>query len=266
MGCPTRPRPCLPEDPLTAHSAPVQWPVQRVLGAGPVPGAVVSPLPGEAPHVWLLRVEERAAGLEVGLGLLDERERSRYDRFRHDAHRTAYGVAHVGLRELLAAYTGVGPGTLRMVSQTCPTCAEPHGRPAVDVEGAPHFSLSHSGALVLIAVAGTPVGADVEELPAAHTVDQIAPRLHPREREEIAALTEPEDRRLAFARCWTRKEAFLKGTGEGLSGGTDRDYVGAGAVPGGPAGWRLADCDAPDGYRAAIAVAEPGTGAAPARG
>lgn len=247
------------EDSLTAHPVPVSWPVQRVLGPGPVPDAVVPPLPGEPPHVWLLRVEERAAGLAGALGMLDDRERSRYDRFRQDEHRMVYGVAHVGLRELLGAYTGAEPASLRMVSQTCPTCGDPHGRPAVDVEGAPHFSLSHSGAVVLIAVAGTSVGADVEELPTSRTVDQIAPRLHPREREEIAALVDPEDRRLAFARCWTRKEALLKGTGEGLSGGTHRDYVGAGARPGIPQGWRLADCDAPSGYRAAVAVADPDT-------
>lgn len=215
------------------------------------------PSPGEAPHVWLLRADIRAYGLTDALNILSQHEYERYNRFRQDAHRTTYGVAHVGLRELLAAYTGVKPEALPMVQRACPGCGEPHGRPAVDIDGAPHFSLSHSGVVVLIAFAGTPIGADVEEWPATRTVDQISPRLHPREQAEIAALTGEQERRLAFARCWTRKEAFLKGTGEGLSGGTQRDYVGAGPVPGAPPGWYLTDCDAPAGYRAAIAVADP---------
>ncbi|MDI5967039.1 4'-phosphopantetheinyl transferase superfamily protein [Streptomyces sp. SL13] len=222
-----------------------------------MPAVLTSPGPGEAPHVWLLRVGDRAAGLPGALGMLDERERGRYEKFRLDKHRTAYGVAHVALRELLAAYTGVPAAEQRFVSQTCPTCGGPHGRPAVATEDAPHFSLSHSGELVLIAFAGTPVGADVEELPTVRTADEIAPRLHPRERDEIVAVADDDERRTAFARCWTRKEAYLKGTGEGLSGGLGRDYVGAAEIPGRPPGWRLADTDAPAGYRAAIALADP---------
>ncbi len=222
-----------------------------------MPARLDAPAPGTAPHVWLFRVCERAEALPGELGLLDATERARYDAFVHDPHRVAYGVAHAGLRHLLAAYTGDAPGALRFTRLTCPTCSEPHGRPALDTPGTPHFSLSHSGDLVMLAVAGTPVGADVEEVPAQGTADSITSHLHPREQAEITALPVPDDRRLAFARCWTRKEAYLKGTGEGLSGGTGRDYVGAGPAPTGPPGWQVTDCAVPAGHWAAIAVAQP---------
>nr|WP_078652552.1 4'-phosphopantetheinyl transferase superfamily protein [Streptomyces sp. NRRL F-525] len=52
-------------------------------------------------------------------------------------------------------------------------------------------------------------------------VRDAARSLHPAERAELAR-TVPESRSVAFARCWTRKEAFLKATGEGLSGAACR--------------------------------------------
>jgi len=58
----------------------------------------------------------------------------------------------------------------------------------------------------LFAFADVPVGVDIETMPSAAAVSDITVTLHPREREEIAALPD-EMRRSAFARCWTREEA-----------------------------------------------------------
>ncbi len=228
-----------------------------MLDPGPLPGTLTAPAPGEAPHVWMLRTSVHAPVLTDGIELLDEAEQKRYTAFMRDADRASYGSAHVGLRRLLGGYLDREPGELVFTRETCPTCGGPHGRPAVEGAGGTHFSLSHSGDLVMFAFAGTPVGVDVEKVPAQGSVDDISTNLHAREQSELAALG-PEERRIAFVRCWARKEAYLKGTGEGMSGGLDRDYLGTGEVPGTLPGWELTDCPVDPGYGAAIAVATKG--------
>lgn len=185
--------------------------------------------------------------------ILDPAERDRAAAFVRDLHRNRYIASHVGLRLLLGAYLATDPAAVVLVREPCPGCGGPHGRPAA--AGAPlHFNLSHAGDLALFAFADTPVGADVEQLQPAEVVDEVARVLHPDETAELAAL--PAARRPeAFARCWTRKEAYLKGTGTGLSENPSVTYVGAGPAPASPAGWALTDVTAPPGYAAAVAVA-----------
>ncbi|MEU1626136.1 4'-phosphopantetheinyl transferase superfamily protein [Streptomyces sp. NPDC020096] len=230
----------------------------RVLGTGPLPDGLERPEPGAPAHVWLLRISSHAAALSAdpsGLDVFDATERQRHQAFIRAVDRDRYAVAHVGLRRLLGAYLGTEPSEVVLVREPCPLCDGPHGRPAVS-GGGPHFSLSHSGDLVLIAVAGSPVGADVEEIPAVSVADDVARNLHPRERAELAALPSA-DRTAAFSRCWTRKEAYLKGTGEGLAGGLEHTYMGTGPEPATVTGWALADVTVDDGYGAAIATAQP---------
>ncbi|WNI19398.1 4'-phosphopantetheinyl transferase family protein [Actinacidiphila sp. ITFR-21] len=119
------------------------------------------------------------------------------------------------------------------------------------------FSLSHCADLSLLAFATAPVGVDVEAVPAARTVAETAHVLHPREAAGLA-LPAPAERTPAFTRVWTRKEAYLKGRGVGLSADPAADYVGSGptAVP--PADWSLTDVLVPPGHRAAVAFHVPG--------
>ena len=88
-----------------------------------------------------------------------------------------------------------------------------HEKPYVR-DGSLYFSVSHSGDIVAIAVDDKEIGMDVEELPAEDRL-KIADRFyHPREREVVHAA---EEEARAFCRIWTRKEAYLKMTGEGIS-------------------------------------------------
>jgi 4'-phosphopantetheinyl transferase len=223
----------------------------RILGPGPLPGSLVRPEVGR-PQSWLLRVSEHAESLADGWGLLDEDERARHAAFVRPADRDRYAAAHIGLRRLLGAYLGLPPEAVVIGREPCPLCAELHGRPAVHGSGL-HFSLSHSGDLVLFAFATTPVGADVEQLPEAGLAEELASALHPRESAELATLATP-DRPVAFGRCWARKEAYLKGTGAGLAGGTERTYVGTGVRPAPVEGWTVLDVPIDKGYAAAVAL------------
>src|SRR5262249_59101464 len=80
------------------------------------------------------------------------------------------------------------------------------------------------------------------------------------------------DRKLeAFFLCWTRKEAYLKATGEGLSFPPERVGVSQGpgdppsllhveGRPGEPGRWRLRDVTVSPGYVSAVAVQGEGGG------
>ncbi|MGY0019515.1 4'-phosphopantetheinyl transferase family protein [Streptomyces sp. cg35] len=202
--------------------------------------------------LWLVRTD---GGTGDGAGVLDAEELRRAAAFAFDRHRTRYVAAHLALRGILGDRLGRAPGTLRFVRRPCPECGEAHGRPALADAPDVHFSLSHSGDLALVALAPAPVGADVEELPGQSAAEELAAVLHPRERAELAAVADPSERRLALARAWVRKEAYLKGLGTGLARPTDLDYVGTlPGSPGAPDGWSVRDVAVPEGYAAAIAL------------
>ncbi|WP_336605959.1 4'-phosphopantetheinyl transferase family protein [Streptomyces sp. BA2] len=196
----------------------------------------------------------RPAPLDVSL--LDAEERRRAAALRRPADQELYAAAHTALRLRLGAYLSVDPAAVELVRLPCPLCGGPHGRPAVAGSAGPHFSLSHTDGLALLAFADRPVGADVERLPSAKVVAEVAASLHPQEQTELSELP-PSERPLAFARCWTRKEACLKGTGEGLAaGGMESLLVGTGTTPSPVQGWTVRDVTAPEGYAAAIATAK----------
>ncbi|MEV5511155.1 4'-phosphopantetheinyl transferase family protein [Streptomyces orinoci] len=226
----------------------------RTLGEHPLPGRWT---PGGPPQLWLLRTADHTPDAsETYEHALDARELARATAFRHPHHRARYLSAHLWLRRLLGAYLDLDPAKVELIREPCPLCSAPHGRPAVP--GAPlHFNLSHAGDLALYAFASTPVGVDIEERPEATAVDDILPSLHPREIAELTALTDPDERRSAFARCWTRKEAYLKGTGAGLAESLSLTYVGCGPDPVSPAGWLLSDVAVGPDHTAALGVKSP---------
>lgn len=166
-------------------------------------------------HVWW--ASPAAAGAPL-VALLDAAERERWSRFRRDEDRARYLVAHALKRIVLAGYLGVPPGALAFAAR-CPRCGGAHGKPRLgEPYGALEFSLSHSGDRVALAVArGVPVGVDVERLaPERDRGSLAAAVLSAAEQETMAAL--PQARRgAALLRYWTRKEALLKATGDGLA-------------------------------------------------
>ncbi|MFT9788096.1 4'-phosphopantetheinyl transferase family protein [Streptomyces rhizosphaericola] len=166
-----------------------------------------------------------------------------------------YATAHAALRRLLGGYLGRPPAGLTFVREPCPGCSGPHGRPAVvQTDDAPalHFSLAHSRGLVAVAVAPRVIGVDVERLPSTGTVEACARALHTRERAELAAVP-PEERQAYFGRLWTRKEAYLKALGTGLSRHPRIDYLGA-DLRRRPARWTVLDLPAGPEHTAAVAV------------
>ncbi len=140
--------------------------------------------------------------------LLSADEHARAARFRFDIHRTRYSAARAALREILAEYLSVPARSIEF-------SFNPYGKPFV--EGL-HFNLSHSADLAVYAVSRTrEVGIDVERLDTQFAAEQIPERFFTET--EVASLRAlPEHLQLeAFFNCWTRKEAYVKARGLGLS-------------------------------------------------
>lgn len=156
---------------------------------------------------WAAPVDpERAAPL---VGLLDDDERARLTRLRRPADRARYLAAHALARLVLA---GDGAAAARLAFDRTCRCGAAHGKPVLP--GGPGFSLSHSGELVGVAVRPDgAVGLDVEQLRA--VVDLPAMAAHTYSPAELARDRAPTQ--AAFFRTWTRKEALLKATGDGLA-------------------------------------------------
>lgn len=226
--------------------------------------------------LWVVRAPAPDAPCDASLNsalyaALDAGERRRAQALRRPADRAVFVAAHGTLRRLLGERLGLPPAEVALTRLPCPRCGGPHGRPAVAGPAGEtlHFSLSHTAGLALLALAARPVGVDVERVPDPRLAEDAARSLHRAERAELARLS-PGARPGAFARCWTRKEAYLKATGEGLSQDALRGrYLGSGPRPAELPGWSVTDVEVPAGWAAACAVREPvrvsGPGAPPGR-
>ncbi|MFJ6721898.1 MULTISPECIES: 4'-phosphopantetheinyl transferase superfamily protein [unclassified Streptomyces] len=205
--------------------------------------------------LWLVRRPTGADAEALALAELDAQEREHTDSFIRRSDGLLYAAAHVAVRRLLGRYTRTLPRDVRFMREPCPGCGEPHGRPAVAPPPPPlHYSLSHSGGVALVGVGTVPLGVDLEKLPGAETVDICSKALHPDEQSEIAEAAAGEARRQLFGEIWTRKEAFLKGLGTGLSRSPAEDYLGTDHDRH-PDDWTMVGIPADTSHAAAIAVA-----------
>jgi 4'-phosphopantetheinyl transferase len=194
--------------------------------------------------------------------LLSAGERDRAGRFYFEKDRKHYIMARGQLRVILSRYLDTNPDQLRFRSN-------PYGKPGLTgLSGMEWltFNVSHSGGLALYAVAHSRrVGIDLERIREDVSCDLLARRFFSaRENDALHALP-PEAKTKAFFDCWTRKEAYIKGRGEGLSIPLEQFDVSLG--PGEPAKllgnrlhpddvsrWSLQEITLAPGYAAAVAV------------
>jgi 4'-phosphopantetheinyl transferase len=213
-------------------------------------------------HLWLATIENDPSSTARMLALLPGDEQSRAAGYKHQGARLRFITARGLLRTVLARFTGSSPDSL-LFSYSA------KGKPFLPVPragNAIHFNIAHSGELVLCGITiGRRIGVDIETTAKRPDLMKIAHRYFaPAEVTELESL--PMEQRIpAFFCCWTRKEAYLKAIGEGISYGLDCFEVSA--HPDKPARlirdcqnpdettrWRLEDIDTGPGYRAAIAV------------
>jgi 4'-phosphopantetheinyl transferase len=174
---------------------------------------LVSPQAGEI-HVWRVDLDQPDEVVQRFRGTLEDDELHRADRFHFDKDKTAFTISRGFLRHVLGRYLTTRPQALRFAYG-------PYGKPALNGEhknSSLKFNMSHSRGVALVAVSDTrEIGVDVEYIRADFATEDIARRFFsPREVAAFNALSK-ELRVAAFFRCWTRKEAYIKAIGRGLS-------------------------------------------------
>jgi 4'-phosphopantetheinyl transferase len=146
--------------------------------------------------------------------ILSADEQKRAARFHFAKDRQHFAVARAILRMILGGYLEVDPAKIdfRFSQKEKPYLAAPYAGSSIT------FNVSHSGGIALYAFArGIELGVDVEQIGREIAVEPIARRFFS-ESEQHYLLNLPAAERVeAFFRCWTRKEAYIKATGDGLS-------------------------------------------------
>ena len=212
-------------------------------------------------ELWLVEGPGTESERAVLHDLLSEDERARVSGFKVEEARRSFIVSRGFLRTMLGDALACAPDAISFGEGE-------HGKPfltGAHAQSGIEFNVSHSGDVFLYAVSrGRAVGVDVERKKEGLAVETIARRYFaPEEARRLLEQAPSEERLPSFYRCWTRKEAYLKARGTGLT--TKLHAFEVTFLPGvppamvrteidgeAPADWRVFDVPVPDGYVAAL--------------
>jgi 4'-phosphopantetheinyl transferase len=213
-------------------------------------------------HVWAAHLALPPGTLGTLASVMSDDELQRAARFRFELHRNRFVAARGILRSLLAAYLDCTPDKPQFVYGA-------NGKPALAggfAESGLFFNIAHSEDIALIALTRVgPIGIDVEHIRAIRDAGELVERFFS-ERENALFQALPDDQKsAAFFNLWTRKEAWLKATGEGIGHSLNRVEVTF--LPGQPArllavpeksglfsDWALCELTPANGFVGAIAL------------
>lgn len=216
-------------------------------------------------HVWRVCLNQPSSTVQVLSDSLTPNEKQRAAKYYFQKDREHFAVARGALREILSRYVSILPDRIRF------SCND-YGKPLLTGPTGDHllrFNVSHSNGVALYALTrGRDIGVDVEFMRQEFASLGIAELFFsPLEVSMLRALP-PNLQTPAFFNCWTRKEAYVKARGEGLSHPLHRFAVSL--VPGEPASllstdddpleasrWSLTELCVGPNYVAAIAVEGP---------
>jgi 4'-phosphopantetheinyl transferase len=208
-------------------------------------------------QVWRVSLDQTPSQVRDFHHVLASDEQARASQFYFARDREHYIVARGVLRAILGRYLDRSPDCLSF-------CYGAYGKPALSGrsgQDAIHFNVSHSHGMALYAFARRRhVGIDIEHIRLDLAVAEIAARFFaPGEVAMLLALA-PDAQRQAFFRCWTRKEAYIKALGEGLSLPLDQfdlsSALGESATASGAQRdrWSVRELAPAPGYAASLAV------------
>jgi len=206
--------------------------------------------------VWLVGEGVPDPGLDFLYAVLDTAERHRANTAMTPVDRRRFIVAHAAVRHVVGRHLGVPPEQLRWT-------AGPHGKPELRGAGAGlRVNLSHSGGLCMVAVSDSrPVGVDIQSLVADATARALARRYFPPLEARLVHDAAEGAPAALFARLWARKEAVVKAAGSRLAFGLAVPVDGTCPLTVemdadvSPRRYRVTDLAAPEGFRAAVALA-----------
>ena len=217
--------------------------------------------PGDV-HVWAIALDMKPKVLARIASVLNAAELEQGRRFRFVHHRDRFIAGRCAIRILLGHYLKLKPQKLTFAYGSA-------GKPFLTssaLDRHVHFNFTHSDNVALLAVTRTePVGIDIERLDSLNDLDAIMTQVaSPEERHRFCGL-EGMEKRVAFFKLWTRKEAWLKATGNGIT--QLLTSVEVTFLPGEPARlirvpigsetpsfWRLYDVPTPTGFAGALCI------------
>jgi 4'-phosphopantetheinyl transferase len=166
-------------------------------------------------HVWRASLEMTPYQVKTLEQLLSADEMDKAERFHFQKDRDHFIAARGILRSILGRYLKMNPDKLKIYYG-------PYGKPALDEKThgkSLRFNASHSHGLALFSFAlDREIGVDLEYIRSDLSDGNIAAQFFS-QREAVALNALPENvRQKAFFTLWTRKEAYLKAQGRGLSG------------------------------------------------
>ena len=165
-------------------------------------------------HVWRAKLELPASQVQQLRGILTEDERDRANRFSFEIDRQRFIAARGTLRFILSRYITIYPSHLRFYYNQ-------YGKPFLAAEFSSYllsFNLSYSGNMALYVITrNMEIGVDVERVRSEFEYEEIAKLYFSVNELAILRTISTEKKLEAFYNCWTRKEAFIKGHGKGLS-------------------------------------------------
>ena len=176
-------------------------------------------LSGRAVHVHPVQLQAPDAMVDSFRSFLSPDELDRAGRFRFDHLQRSFVLSRGAMRALLGHYLKTSPGEIRFSYGS-------KGKPSLAAPARLQFNASHSGNLALFAFTlDCEVGIDVEAIRPMTDIEDIAKRFFSAEETAELMSLPPDQRKQCFYFCWTRKEAYIKATGEGLSAPLDAFQV-----------------------------------------
>lgn len=163
-------------------------------------------------HVWRASLSVSETRLADFQAILAADERARAAQFRNPLHGAHYTVARGVLRTLLGRYLNRQPQDVRFAYSK-------YGKPFLeDATETLHFNVSHSHELALYAFTQQrEIGIDIEHIRPVSSRQQIAEQFFSANENRLLGALPAAQQVIGFFNCWTRKEAYIKAHGEGLS-------------------------------------------------
>ncbi len=165
-------------------------------------------------HVWQASLSVDGAVLHMLQKTLTEEEVTQAKQFYFEKDQQHFTIARGVLRTLLAQYVHTDPSLLRFDYNA-------YGKPSLGHpfnESRLHFNVSHSHEIALYAFTyARQIGVDVEYMRSDIEYDQLAKYSFSAHEQAVLYTLPKALKQQAFFNCWTRKEAYIKAKGKGLS-------------------------------------------------
>lgn len=170
-------------------------------------------------HLWWISLDLTEEDLQTCIALLSESEKIKADRFKFPQHQRRYQAVHGILRIILGRYLNLDPAQINFTHSD-------RGKPYLTEDCNPlnlQFNLSHSENMAIVGISrDRRIGVDLEKMRSMENSLQLAKRFFCDSEYALLTQTIPKKRDKLFFQLWTAKEAYLKATGEGISGGLNQ--------------------------------------------